>query len=103
MRIADMNWFQIEAYLKRDDRCVLPLGSTEQHAYLSLCVDNILAERVALEAAEPLDIPVFPVLNYGITPYFRAYPGASACASRPICASFRISWTVYLRVAFTAY
>lgn len=76
MRIADMNWFQIEAYLKRDDRCVLPLGSTEQHAYLSLCVDNILAERVALEAAEPLDIPVFPVLNYGITPYFRAYPGS---------------------------
>jgi creatinine amidohydrolase len=76
MRITDMNWMQVEDYLKRDDRCIVPLGSTEQHAYLSLSVDSILAERVALEAAEPLGIPVFPVLHYGITPYFRAYPGS---------------------------
>lgn len=75
MKIADMNWMQIEDYLKRDDRCVLPIGSTEQHAHLSLATDNILSERVALDAAEPLGIPVFPVLSYGITPYFRAYPG----------------------------
>ncbi len=76
MRIHDLNWGQLEVYLKHDDRCVLPIGSTEQHAYLSLCVDNILAEKVAIDAAEPLGVPVFPVLNYGITPYFRAYPGS---------------------------
>jgi creatinine amidohydrolase len=76
MRISELNWMQVEAYLKRDDRCVLPLGSTEQHAYLSLSVDSILSERVALDAAEPLGIPVFPVLAYGVTPYFRAYPGS---------------------------
>src|SRR6478736_4610414 len=75
MRISDMNWMMVEEYLKRDDRCVLPLGSTEQHAYLSLSVDSILAERIAVEAAEPLGIPVFPVVAYGITPYFRAFPG----------------------------
>lgn len=76
MRIADMHWQQVEAYLKTDDRCVLPIGTTEQHAYLSLCTDNILAEKIALDAAEPLGIPVFPVLNYGVSPYFRAYPGS---------------------------
>jgi len=65
----------VEKYLQRDDRCVLPLGSTEQHSYLSLSVDSILAERMAAEAAEPVDIPVFPVLAYGIAPYFRAFPG----------------------------
>ncbi len=75
MRIADMNWMQVEAYLRHDDRAVLPLGSTEQHAYLSLSVDSILAERVAVEAAEPLGVPVFPVVSYGLTPYFQAYPG----------------------------
>lgn len=75
MRIKDMTWMQVEAYLKNDDRCVLPLGSTEQHAYLSLCVDAILAEKVALDAAEPTGVPVFPVMNYGITPYFMGYPG----------------------------
>ncbi|WP_228845371.1 creatininase family protein [Phototrophicus methaneseepsis] len=76
MHIKDMNWTQVEAYLQQDDRCVLPLGSTEQHAYLSLCTDNILSETVSVAAAEPLGIPVFPVVNYGITPYFKAYPGS---------------------------
>lgn len=75
MRIADMNWMQVEAYLAHDDRAVLPIGSTEQHAYLSLEVDSILSERVAVDAAEPLGIPVFPALPFGFTPYFRAYPG----------------------------
>ena len=75
MRIADMTWMQVEDYLTRDDRCVLPLGSTEQHAYLSLAVDAILSERMAVDAADPLGIPVFPVVAYGITPYFMAFPG----------------------------
>src|SRR5437764_1677624 len=75
MHVRDLNWMMMEEYLKRDDRAVLPLGSTEQHAYLSLSVDSILAERLASEAAEPLGVLVFPVLAYGITPYFRAFPG----------------------------
>ncbi|MEN9939066.1 MAG: hypothetical protein RLZZ387_5645 [Chloroflexota bacterium] len=75
MQISQMHWQQVEEYLRRDDRAVVPLGSTEQHAYLSLSTDSILSERVALEAAEPLGVPVFPVLAYGITPYFRAFPG----------------------------
>ena len=76
MKIGEMNWMQVEEHVKRDGRAVVPMGSTEQHGYLSLSVDAILAERVACEAAEPLGVPVFPVLNYGITPYFRSYPGS---------------------------
>jgi creatinine amidohydrolase len=76
MKISDMNWMQVEHKVKEDGRAVVPVGSTEQHGYLSLSVDSILAERVAWEAAEPLGIPVFPVLSYGITPYFRAFPGS---------------------------
>lgn len=76
MRVADLNWMQLEKYLERDDRIVLPLGSTEQHAYLSLATDAILAERVSVEAAEPLGVPVLPALAYGITPYFAAFPGS---------------------------
>ncbi len=70
-----MNWMQVEAYLKTDDRAVVPLGSTEQHAYLSLMVDTQIPERLAAEAAEPLGIPVFPVVPYGLSPYFSAFPG----------------------------
>jgi len=75
VKIADMTWMQVEEYLETDDRCVLPLGSTEQHAYISLATDSILSERLALEVAEPFGVPVFPVLAYGITPYFMGYPG----------------------------
>src|SRR5690242_11370729 len=72
---------QLEEYLARDDRIVLPLGSTEQHAYLSLGTDSILAERVSVEAAEPLGVPVLPVLAYGLTPYFAAFPGSPSVST----------------------
>ncbi|MEM7117084.1 MAG: creatininase family protein [Chloroflexota bacterium] len=75
MKINNMHWQQVEDYLQHDDRAVIPLGSTEQHAYLSLSVDSILSSRIAAEAAEPLGIPVFPVLAYGLTPQFTSYPG----------------------------
>lgn len=78
MTIRAMNWMQVERYLERDDRCVVPLGSTEQHGYLSLMVDTILPERVATEAAKPLGVPVFPALPYGVAPYFLGYPGTVA-------------------------
>jgi creatinine amidohydrolase len=81
MRVADLNWMQLASRPARDDRAVLPVGSTEQHAYLSLCTDSLLAERVAVEAAEPLGLPVFPVLPYGITPSFMAYPGTVTLSS----------------------
>jgi len=67
---------QVEEYLRHDDRAVLPLGSTEQHSYLRLTVDCILPERVAIDAAEPLGVPVFPVVPYGVSPYFREFPGS---------------------------
>ncbi len=76
MRLFDVNWQQVESYLEHDDRIVVPIGSTEQHGYLSLGTDAILAERVAVEAAEPLGLPVLPVLPFGMAPYFSAFPGS---------------------------
>lgn len=70
-----MDWRMVEDWVRHDDRCILPIGSTEQHAGLSLATDAILAERVAIEAAEPLGVPVFPVIPFGLTPYFSGFPG----------------------------
>jgi creatinine amidohydrolase len=75
MRLWDANWFQIEEYLARDDRVLVPLGSTEQHGYLSLGVDALICERGAVEAAEPEGVPVLPVMPFGLTPGFTAFPG----------------------------
>lgn len=86
MRIADMNWMQVEQHVKHDQRAVLPIGSTEQHGLLSLCVDVILSERVSVEAAEPVGVPVFPVINYGFTPSFVDYPGTVTLRLSTLCA-----------------
>jgi creatinine amidohydrolase len=86
MRIADMNWMQVRDYVAGDDRAVLPVGSTEQHAYLSLAVDAILAEKIAIDAAAPLHVPVFPVINYGLTPSFVEYPGTVTLKLATLCA-----------------
>jgi creatinine amidohydrolase len=75
MRITDMNWMQVEACLKNDDRCAVALGSTEQHCYLSLSADSILSEKVALDATEPLGVPVYPVVPFGLAHHWTAYPG----------------------------
>jgi creatinine amidohydrolase len=75
MKIARMNWLQLEEYLRSDDRVVLPLGSVEQHAYLSLATDAVLAERIAADAAEPLGVPVYPSLPYGVSEAFMGFPG----------------------------
>jgi creatinine amidohydrolase/Fe(II)-dependent formamide hydrolase-like protein len=58
MKVHDCNRMMLEAYPEHDDRIVLAIGSPEQHGYLSVGTDAILAERVAIEAAEPLGIPV---------------------------------------------
>ena len=75
MQISEMNWMQVEQYLASDDRCILPTGSTEQHAYLSLTVDAILASRLAKEAGAIAQAPVFPVIPYGLAQQWTAYPG----------------------------
>src|SRR5258708_5628358 len=75
MKVSEMNWQHLERYLSADDRAIVPLGSTEQHAFLSLSVDSILAEKVAVDAAELCNVPVFPVMPFGMTPTFCDYPG----------------------------
>ncbi|MCL4744583.1 MAG: creatininase family protein [Burkholderiaceae bacterium] len=86
MRISEMNWMQVRDHALEGDTAVLPIGSTEQHAYLSLCVDAILSERVAAEAAEPIGVPVFPVINYGLTPSFVDFPGTVTLRLSTLCA-----------------
>jgi creatinine amidohydrolase len=86
MRIAEMNWMQVEEHVRRDRRAVLPLGSTEQHGYLSLCVDAILSEQVSVEAAAPLDVPVYPTISYGFTPNFVDYAGTVTLRLSTLCA-----------------
>jgi creatinine amidohydrolase len=75
MRIEELNWMDVEEYLKHDDRLILVLGATEQHGYLSLCTDTKIPQALADAASQKTGVLIAPSFNYGISPYFLAYPG----------------------------
>lgn len=75
MRFEDLNWMDVEAYLQRDDRVMMILGSTEQHGYLSLAADTRIPQALADAAGETSGVLSAPALPYGVAPYFEAYPG----------------------------
>jgi creatinine amidohydrolase len=75
MRFEDLNWMDVERYLEQDDRLILVLGSCEQHAYLSLLTDVKIPLALADSASTRTGVLVAPTLNFGVSPYFLAYPG----------------------------
>jgi len=75
MRLDELNWMDVENYLKQEDRLMLVLGSCEQHAYLSLLADTTIPLALADAASQRTGVLVAPALPFGISPYFTAYPG----------------------------
>ncbi len=75
MRLEDMNWMDVEAYLQQDDRLMLVIGACEQHGYLSLLTDVRIPLALADAASQRTGVPVAPPLNFGASSYFLDYPG----------------------------
>ena len=75
MRFEDLNWMDVENYLKTDDRLMLVTGACEQHGYLSLLTDSKIPLALADAASQVTGVLVGPALNFGISPYFTTYPG----------------------------
>lgn len=75
MRFDDLNWFDLEKYLEKDDRLMLVIGACEQHAYLSLSTDVKIPLSLADAASTQTGVPVAPPVNFGASPYFLSYPG----------------------------
>ena len=75
MRFEDLNWMDVESYLKTDDRLMFVVGACEQHGYLSLLTDIKIPLALADAASARTNVPVAPPLNFGVSPYFTRYPG----------------------------
>lgn len=75
MRFEELNWMDVEEYIKHDNRLILVLGATEQHGYLSLLTDVRIPMALADAASQASGVIVAPPLNFGCSPYFLAYPG----------------------------
>jgi creatinine amidohydrolase len=81
MRFSDLNWFDVEGYLEKEDRVMLVLGACEQHGYLSLLTDVNIPLALADAASQQTGVLVAPPVNYGVSPYFEAYPGTVSLRS----------------------
>lgn len=75
MRFEELNWFDVESYLEKDDRLMLVLGACEQHGYLSLATDVKIPQSLADAASQQTSVLVAPAINYGASPYFLGFPG----------------------------
>ncbi len=87
MRLEDLNWMDVEKYLEREDRLMLVTGSTEQHSYLSLLTDIKIPLALAEAASRASGVLVAPPLNFGVSPYFLAYPGTLSLRVATLCAA----------------
>lgn len=75
MRFEDLCWMDVDRYLQQDNRVILVLGATEQHAYLSLLTDVLIPDAIARAVADRAGILVAPALNFGVSGQFADFPG----------------------------
>lgn len=67
MRLEDMTWKEVEQYLKKNRRMILPAGTCEQHGpHLPLNTDTLIALHIAEYLSWETGILIGPALNYGV-------------------------------------
>ncbi len=81
MRISELNWMDVEEYLKTDDRVIVVLGACEQHGYLSLQTDTKIPLALADAASSRTNVIIGPEITVGVSPYFLSYPGTISIRS----------------------
>ena len=77
MFLERMTYPEVEAYLKRRDTVVIPVGSTENHGiHMPLGTDTLIPHRIAelLDERYP-DVIIAPTLPYGATEDLRGFAG----------------------------
>lgn len=84
MRFGDLNWMDVENYLKTDNRIMMVLGATEQHGYLSLQTDTRIPLALADAASKETGVLIAPELTFGVSPYFLGYPGTISLKSETL-------------------
>jgi len=77
--LANKSSPDIVAYLKKEQRIILPIGSTEQHGPDGILgVDHITATGIAYALAKLSGILCAPPLNYGMAMHHLGFAGTMA-------------------------
>jgi len=76
VKLQEMKWPDVKDYLKRDNRVILPVGSTEQHGPWSpVGTDTFAAICLAEDASEKTGVIIAPPIWFGWSPHHMALPG----------------------------
>lgn len=76
MKLEEMTWLEVEAYLADCRGIILPTGSVEQHGPMGLIgTDAICAREIAWQAAAECAAIVAPELTYAPAPFNMSFPG----------------------------
>ena len=68
MYLANMNYLEVEEYLKKSDTIVIPVGSLENHGkHMPLGTDTMIPDKIAELLNETSDLLIAPTINYGAT------------------------------------
>ncbi len=75
--LQELCWPDVEAYLQRDDRLILVVGSTEQHGrHLVFGSDVFQPWEIARRLSERTGVLLAPPLNYGMSLHHLGFPGS---------------------------
>jgi creatinine amidohydrolase len=105
-RFSELTWTEIQEAVKKDVGVILPVGSTEQHGYhLPLATDSLLAEDLALAAAENTGMLVAPPITYGyrsrpLTGGGQTFPGTTSLSGKVFMSMIEDIVSEFLRHGF---
>ena len=74
-QLQHMTWKEVAEVFKTDPVVIIPLGSMEVQGPHSITGDYLVAEDVAGEACRRSGAYCLPVVPFGNSEYFRAFPG----------------------------
>ena len=87
MKLSEMTWPEVAAYLEASPGIMVPAGSTEQHGPIGLIgTDAICAEAVALRAAEAAGAVVAPTLALTPAQFNLGFPGTISVRAQTFAA-----------------
>lgn len=75
MNLEEMSWTDVEE--QEPKVALLPTGSTEQHGpHCPMATDTIIAEAIAMRAAEETETFLLPTINIGVSREHANFPGS---------------------------
>lgn len=90
MFLANMNWLEVQEYLKKSDAIVIPVGSLENHGlHMPLGTDFLIPDRIAQLLDARTDMVIAPTINYGATDDLAGFPGTVSIGTEGLIALLR--------------